>query len=69
MLPNIFYDETFGGFIWKNIVEIVLENAEEEYFFYMVIKRDPSIGDYVYERGQLQREINKVKTLGKNKKR
>ena len=49
-------------------VEIVLENAEEEYFFYMVIKRDPSIGDYVYERGQLQRDINKVKTLSKQNK-
>lgn len=45
-------------------VEIVLENAED-YFSYMIIRHDIKLNmDEVFDRGQIQHEINKrlVKT-------
>lgn len=64
------YSKTIGvGCNNIDEVEIVLENAEEEYFFYMIVRRDKQVGyDEVIERGQLQRDINKVKTLSKTNK-
>jgi hypothetical protein len=46
-------------------VEIVLDQAEEKYFFYMIIRHDIKLNmDEVIERGQIKHEINKrlVKT-------
>ena len=49
-------------------VEIVLENAEEEYFFYMIIKHDLKLDmDEVIERGQIEHNINtSTKSINKS---
>ena len=39
-------------------VDIVLEYAQD-YFYYMIVRRDPRIGDEVIERGQIEHDINK----------
>lgn len=69
------YLKTFDGskidrVLCDNIeeVEIVLENAEE-YFSYIIVRYDIKLNmDEVFERGQIQRNINKVKTLSKQNK-
>lgn len=49
-------------------VEIVIEQAEPKYFFYMIIKHDIKLNmDEVIERGQIEHDINKeTKMLNKS---